>query len=160
MDKACDAVPMLVFVPLDPRGLAEWARSGRRDVTGFAATAAFLDTFDLTEATSEDADLTLLELAGLEGLLTYGTRLIAVGQFEAVGIEPAEFGAVAADGVAWTRIESLFADDARGADGAALLLKRVEGRSLEDAWDDDATTELLRTTELLWHGPTEWEGLI
>ena len=32
--------------------------------------------------------------------------------------------------------------------------------SLAEAWDAEETTELLRTTELLWHGPTEWESLV
>ncbi len=151
---------MLVFVPLDPAGLAQWAQSGIRDVTGFAATPSFLDTFDLPVADSEDADLTLLELAGIEGLLRHGRRLVAVGQFAADGIEPAEFGAVAADGVSWESIESLFADDPVGAQAATVVHANLPESTLEAAWEDEAVTDLLRTTELLWHGPSEWEGLV
>lgn len=151
---------MLVFVPLDPTGLAQWARVGSRDVTGFAATPSFLETFELPAADSEDADLTLLELAGMEGLLSHGVRLIAVGPIDAVGIEPAEFGAVAADAVAWTRMESIFTDDADGARHASRVRALLADASLAEAWDAEETTELLRTTELLWHGPTEWESLV
>lgn len=150
---------MLVFVPLSPAGLAEWATDGVRDVVGFAATASFLEAFGLANGESEDADLTLLEVAGIEGLLTHGVRLIAVGQIEAEGIEPADFGAVAAVSVPWTRVESLFADDEAGASRAALLRAALVGAELSGAWDAEATDVLLRTTELLWHGPTEWQGL-
>lgn len=148
-----------MFVPLHPQALAEWATTGVRDVEGFAATSTFLEAFDLPSGDSEDADLTLLEVAGIEGLLANGVRLVAVGQIDADAVEPADFGAVAAEAVPWSRVESLFADDEAGADRARRLRAALDGAMLAEAWDADETSDLLRTTELLWHGPTEWEAL-
>lgn len=150
---------MLVFVPLHPTVLEQWASTGVHDVLGFAATPSFLDAFDLVNGESEDADLTLLEIAGVEGLLTQGVRLIAVGDIDVEGVEPAEFGAVAAQGVPWSRVESLFADDEDGAAAARGVRAALDGSLLPEAWDAEETMDMLRTTELLWHGPTEWQAL-
>lgn len=150
---------MLVFVPLHPSALAQWASNGVHDVQGFAATGSFLDAFDLVSGESEDADLTLLEIAGVEGLLVNGVRLIAVGDIDADGVEPAEFGAVSATAVPWTRVDSLFADDEEGAASASRVRAALDGALLPEAWEAEETMDLLRTTELLWHGPTEWQGL-
>lgn len=150
---------MLVFVPLSHDGLADWVACGVRDVAGFAATASFLTAFGLDNGESEDADLTLLEVAGIDGLLSHGVRLIAVGRIEAECVEPEDFGAVAASGVPWSRVECLFADDEVGARRAAVLRDGLAGAELSEAWDAESTEELLRTTELLWHGATEWQRL-
>lgn len=150
---------MLVFAPLAPADLAAWASAGARDISGFAATRSFLDAFDLPAHDSEDADLTLLELAGIAGLLAHGVRLVAVCDTDAIGVEPAEFGSVAAASVPWSRVESLFADDPAGAERAAAAREALGAVSLDEAWDADATNDLLRSTELLWHGSTEWKRL-
>lgn len=150
---------MLVFVPLAPVDLAEWATTGTRDVAGFAATPAFMDSFDLTSPDSEDADLTLLEVAGIAGLLTHGVRLVGVCEADAVESSPAEFGAVEARRVRWKKVESLFADDEAGAAAATEAAGAVGESALDEAWESDAVTDLLRTTELLWHGSSEWERL-
>ncbi|MFT3877854.1 MAG: hypothetical protein QM708_15750 [Propioniciclava sp.] len=150
---------MLVFVPLSPAELADWASSGVRDVTGFAATPSFLEAFELPSSDTEDADLTLLEVAGIAGLLAHGVRLVAVCAADAVGTEPAEFGAVTAGRVRWRSVESLFADDSDGAGLAAAAREALGEADLDQAWDADAITALLRNTELLWHGSAEWERL-
>ena len=150
---------MLVFVPLSAAELAEWATRGVRDVTGYAATPSFLEAFELPASDIEDADLTLLEVAGVAGLLAHGVRIVAVCATDAVGTEPAEFGAVTAAGVRWQRVESLFADDRHGAALAASAREALDAADLDTAWDADAISEMLRNTELLWHGPTEWDTL-
>ena len=150
---------MLVFVPLAPADLADWASSGARDVSGFAATPAFLESFSLSSPESEDADLTLLEVAGVSGLLEHGVRLVAVCEADAVESIPADFGAVSARRVRWKKVESLFADDEAGAAAATAAADAVAGTELDEAWESDAVVDLLRTTELLWHGSSEWERL-
>ena len=55
-------------------------------------------------------------------------------------------------------ILALFADDASGAATAAALDR--PHASLSDAWDDPAIADLLASHELLWHGPSEWAGLV
>lgn len=150
---------MLVFVPLAPADLADWASTGVRDVTGYAATPAFLESFGLSSHDSEDTDRTLLEVAGVAGLLAHGVRLVAVCETDAAGAEPADFGAVVAERVRWRTVESLFADDEAGAAAATATADALGEAGLDDAWDADEVTDLLRTTELLWHGSTEWERL-
>lgn len=150
---------MLVFVPLAPADLADWATTGVRDVSGFAAKPGFLEAFGLSSPESEDADLTLLEVAGLSGLLAHGVRLVAVCEADVAAATPAEFGAVVAEQVGWTQVESLFADDEAGAGKAAAAREVVGKMGLEEAWEADESIHLLRTTELLWHGSSEWERL-
>lgn len=150
---------MLVFVPLAPADLADWASTGVRDVGGFAATPAFLASFGLSSHDSEDTDLTLLEVAGIAGLLAHGVRLVAVCDTDAAGAEPAEFGAVVDEQVPWARVESLFADDTAGAAAAGAVASGLGEADLDAAWESDGVSDLLRTTELLWHGSSEWERL-
>ena len=150
---------MLVFVPLAPAALAEWAGSGSRDVSGFAATPAFLDSFGLSAPDTEDTDLTLLEVAGIAGLLAHGVRLVAVCETDAAGAQPAEFGAVVAEGVRWKLVDSLFTDDEEGARRAAAARDEIGVCTLDEAWESDAVSDLLRGTELLWHHSSEWAGL-
>lgn len=150
---------MLVFTPLTPDDLAGWASGTARDLTGYAATPGFLEAFELTSPDSEDADLTLLEVAGLAGLLQYGVRIVAVCEADADAIEPPEFGAVAASKVAWRQVESLFTDDEPGRDRAEAVASQLGETALEDAWESEAVQDLMRTTELLWHDVTEWDSL-
>ncbi len=150
---------MLVFVPLAPADLADWASTGVRDVTGFAATPLFLEAFGLGGPEGEDTDLTLLEVAGVAGMLAHGVRLVAVCGTDAAGAEPAEFGAVVAGRVAWSAVESLFAGGEAGAPKGTAARAAVGDTDLDAAWEADEVSDLLRTTELLWHGSSEWERL-
>lgn len=151
---------MLVFVPLIPAALAEWATRGVRDVAGFAATPAFLAAFGLARADDEDADLTLLSIASVDGLLRHGVRLVAVaGVATPTPAEPADFGAVRAAGVPWSAVTSLFADDAPGAATASAVATGLGGADLATAWEHDVVEALVSGTDLLWHGSTEWQRL-
>lgn len=150
---------MLVFVPLAPTELGRWATSGTRDVAGFTATPGFLGAFGLASAASEDADLTLLEVAGVAGLLAHGVRLVAVCDVGGRPVEPADFGAVEATTVGWGAVQSIFADDEPGAARAAAVREALGAVTLDEAWDAPEVAELLRATELLWHGAGEWERL-
>ena len=150
---------MLVFVPLAPAELASWALGEPRSGVAYAATPAFLAGFGIASTDDEDADLTLLEIAALAGLLPHGVRLVAVADADAHPAEPAELGAVTLDGVGWGRVTSLFSDDADGAALAASVKRDLGEVGLVDAWDADVTGPLLTDAELLWHGSTEWERL-
>lgn len=152
--------PMLVFVPLTPADLGAWARSGVRDVAGFTATPAFLEAFGLSTPDDEDAALTLLEVAALAGLSAHGVRLVAVCETDAAApAEPADFGAVHAASVSWSRVTSIFADDADGAARASAAAAHLRGLDLAAAWETDEAGALLAATDLLWHSSTEWDGL-
>ena len=70
----------LVFVPVSAGVLAAWAGCGslagpRR---GFAVTPSMLAAFGLAEG--EDAEYTVLCIAGIAGLLAHGERLVAVAE--------------------------------------------------------------------------------
>lgn len=95
----------------------------------------------------------------MAGMLAHGVRLVAVCGTDAAGAEPAEFGAVVAERVAWSAVESLFADDEAGAAKATAARAAVGDTDLDAAWEADEVSDLLRTTELLWHGSSEWERL-
>lgn len=150
---------MLVFVPVAAADLPTWAGGRPREVTGFAATPDFLSTFTLTDPEAEETELTLLEIAALEALRRYGRRLVVVCSASTTAAEPAEFGAVAAAAVPWTRVSSVFADDTRGAEAARAVARSLAGTSLADAWDLPGVIELVEGVELLWHGSSEWERL-
>lgn len=155
---------MLVFVPLAPADLAAWASGDDRAGRGFAATPGFLRTFGIARGDDEDADLTLLEIAALDGLLHHGVRIVAVCDTTDLTVDDsadaeADFGAVTLPPTGYGRVTSLFTDDADGAALAASVRDQVAGLNLPDAWDAEATRPLLADVDLLWHSSTEWERL-
>lgn len=150
---------MLVFVPLAPGDLAAWASGTPYSGDAFAATPAFLSAFGLTSPDDEDADLTLLEIAALAGLLRHGVRLVAVADAAGPPATPADLGAITIADTRWSQVQSLFADDADGAAQAASVRAELGEVGLTQAWDAEPTASLLADGELLWHGSTEWERL-
>ncbi|MFV0407489.1 MAG: DUF6912 family protein [Propioniciclava sp.] len=150
---------MLVFVPLAAADLVAWATAGPRDVAGFAATPGFLQAFGLDSPVADEAELTLLEIAGLASLLSYGRRLVAVCETVGEPGEPAELGAVQASAVPWRRVSSLFADDADGASRATQVRTKLGPTNLVAAWDASPTVSLVEEIDLLWHGAGEWDRL-
>lgn len=149
---------MLIFVPTTPTELSAWVTQPA-EVTGFAATRAFLTAFGIASADAEETDLTLLEIAALAALLDSGRRLVAVCDADPQPGEPADLGAVRASAVPWRRVTSLFADDAEGAAVAAAARAELSTSDLAEAWDDPAVTRLIEGTDLLWHDASEWERL-
>ena len=148
---------MIVFVPLTPADLRDWATSGRRaGVGGFAATRSFLTAFGLSTADDEDADLTLAEIAGVAALLAHGVRLVAVCEADAVAGEPADLGAVSAGEVPWSRVTSLFSEAPEDAARAARVRAGLTSTDLGAVWDDPEIGSLVSETSLLWHGSDEW----
>ncbi len=148
---------MIVFVPLAPADLRDWATSGRRSGgPGFAATRAFLTAFGLASADDEDADLTLAEIAGIAGLLAHGVRLVAVCDADAVPGEPADLGAVMVAEASWSRVSSLFAEAPEDAVRAAEVRAALAGSDLTTAWDVPDVGALVSETSMLWHAPGEW----
>lgn len=155
---------MLMFVPLSPSELVDWARGGSRDVEGFAATPGFRAAFQITDPVAEETELTLLEIGGIDGLIRHGVRLVAVCDvapttLAAQGTSGADFGAVTASAVAWTQVRSLFTDDDYGAVRASTMRANLTAVPLADAWDTESVQTLIAETDLLWHGSGEWDRL-
>lgn len=149
----------LLFVPVDPATLADWARSGflSGSCTAVAITASFLGAFGLASADDESAEYTALSVAGIEGLQARGRRLVAVAEGIQVIDAGDEFGRVRVSGVPWTAVTSLFAEGSPELTGG--IHDRLRGVELATAWDDPAVDDLLREGDLLWYGASEWKAL-
>lgn len=150
---------MLVFLPLTPHALHAWA-SGEplRGVRGFAATPTFLAAFGLTPADDEDAERTLLHIAGLDGLVSHGVRLVGVVDAAARDLAT-DFGGVEVAEVAFASAVALFTDEADAAASVAKALADLGDGDLAAAWDSPAHEALMADADLLWFGPDEWEHL-
>lgn len=111
----------------------------------------------MTEADGEEAEYTCLHVAALAGLLTRGTRLVAVASVDVVGAGD-EMGRVHPGPLSWSQVTSLFAD------GSPELASRAAvgfgPGDLEAAWDDPRIETLLASGDLLWHGRDEWGTLV
>lgn len=149
---------MLVFVPVTASELAAWAEAGRhRPAAAYAVTPSLCAAFGFAAADDEDAEHTVLHIAGLAGLLSGGIRLVAVAEASGRPVPASEFGEVGVGELPWSAVTALFGDDAP--DAAAVLRGRLAGRSVAASWDDEEVAEFLAEHELLWHGPGEWSGL-
>jgi len=149
---------MLLFVPLDAGELAAWATTGsHRPGAAFAVTGSLRAAFGFAVADEEDAEHTVLHIAGLQSLRRAGRRLVAVVDGDAEPVPGADFGEVRTGNVQWAAVTALFAEGAPGP--AAAVPERLTDRSLEQAWEDPVIAEFLQDHELLWHGPSEWDTL-
>ncbi|HAM44286.1 MAG TPA: hypothetical protein DCM67_04585 [Propionibacteriaceae bacterium] len=149
----------LVCIPLTSDRLRSWAASGALSgpITGYADTRGLREAFAVTDA--EEAERIAVLVASIAGLACCGRRLVAVAEIEPVESgEAVEFGEVTIPGLAYSRVQALFADEP----GLNLSVATVaaDGLSLEQAWDAPEVTELLSAADLLWHGPAEWQSLV
>lgn len=149
----------LVCLPLTAEQLRDGAISGelRGPITGYADTSGLREAFAVSDA--EEAERIAVLVASIAGLVRYGRRLVAVAEVERPELgEAVEFGEVTISGLAYGRVQALFADEP----GVNLSVVAVaaDGLSLEQAWDAPEVMELLSSADLLWHGPTEWQSLV
>ncbi len=148
----------LVFVPVTPQLLADWAGGAVMGpgLPGFAATDGLCEAFGVTDA--EEAERVALLVASVAGLAAHGQRLVAVVSAAAeprAGGDP-DFGEVSLPATGYRSVSALFADEPGAAATAAAA---VAGVPLAEAWEHPAVTVLLSDVDLLWHGPGEWEVL-
>ncbi|MCE1175407.1 MAG: hypothetical protein LWW77_12505 [Propionibacteriales bacterium] len=148
----------LVFVPVTPQLLADWAGGAamRPGLPGIAATDELCEAFGVTDA--EEAERVALLVASVAGLTAHGVRLVAVVSATAeprAGGDP-DFGEVSLPATSYHSVSAIFADEPRAAVAAAAA---VAGLPLAEAWEHPAVTALLSDVDLLWHGAGEWEAL-
>jgi hypothetical protein len=148
----------LVFVPVTPQLLAEWAGGAvlGPELPGIAATDGLCEAFGVTDA--EESERIALLVASVAGLAAHGQRLVAVVSAAA---EPRadgdpDFGEVSLPATGFDRVSAIFADEPQT---AALAAVAVAGLPLAQAWEHPAVTALLSDVDLLWHGAGEWEVL-
>ena len=148
----------LVFVPLSPAELVEWAGSGVLPGTraAYEATPELMEAFGITDA--EEAEHVAMLAASVAALTCHGARLVAVAEAEAGSGAEVDFGEVVVRDLAWTSVQSLFAEEP-GTAVPAEAVAAVQGLALEVAWDHPLVTALLSDADLLWHSREEWATL-
>lgn len=150
---------MLVFKPVSASELAAWAAGARPSGAAYAATPAFLSAFGLESAPdAEDAERTLLYVAGLDALLAHGARLVAVAEAAASDLGT-ELGLVETGPIGWDAVTALFADEPQARADVAARRAGLAGVDLATAWEEPAHERLLADHDLLWYGPEEWAVL-
>ena len=150
----------LLFVPITAVQLADWAGAGilPGQHTGYAATPGLMDAFGLID--TEEAEHIALLVASVASLAATGLRLVAVVE---AGFRPdpegdADFGEVIVADLRFSAVQSLFTD-APDPPGLAEAVIAAAGLPLEQVWEQPAVSCLLERTDLLWHGPGEWDNL-
>lgn len=149
----------LVCLPVTTEQLRDWATSGSLPgpITGYADTPGLREAFGIVD--TEEAEQIAMLVASIAGLAECGRRLVAVTELgHPEDGEAVEFGEVTIPSLAYRRVQAVFADEP----GVNLSVAAVAaaGLSLEQAWDAPEVTELLSSTDLLWHGPAEWQNLV
>ena len=149
---------MLVFRAVSTDELRALASGAELAGPARAVTPTFLGAFGLASADDEDAERTVLYVAGLDGLLRHGRRLVAVA--ECTGRDAGgEFGAVSVDRLAFGQVTALFAEEPAAQPRADATRVALAGLGVEDAWEHAAHQALLADADLLWYGPEEWAAL-
>lgn len=145
----------LVFIPVTAGELSSWAESGvlPGSRTGYSATFGLSEAFGITDP--EQAEHVAMLAASVAALAASGRRLVAVAEANAEPGAEADFGEVVVADLAWTSVQSLFADEP-DAPGLAEAATAVRGVGLAEAWDAAAVTRLLAEADLLWHSREEW----
>ena len=149
----------LLFIPLSPAELADWAGGGRLDWPrpGFSATPGLRSAFETDD--EEDAEHIALLVASVAGLARYGLRLVAVVEASGESAGDPDFGELRVSEAPYSAVQAIFAEEA---DAAAVqpAATAAKGLELADAWDDPAVIGLLENADLLLHGPAEWSALV
>lgn len=150
---------MLIFRPLSVEELRALGTGEELTVQfAFGATPEFLRAFGLDDAADEDAERTLLYLAGLAALIRHGRRLVAVAEAPAQGLGN-EYGVVSCTrGVRMADVSALFAEDP-ASQRLADVTRAALAHGVEDSWGHPAHEALLANADLLWFGPEEWAVL-
>jgi hypothetical protein len=151
----------LLFVPLSPAQLRDWAVSGMLvgELPAHTVTEELQAAFDVTD--SEDSERIALLVASIAGLVATGQRLVVVadGSPRPRSEADADFGEVLIAGLGYSAVSAIFADEP-DRNEVARAAAAVVGQPLDQAWEHPEVAELLSSVDLLWHGSGEWESLI
>ena len=151
---------MVVMVPVSADALARL--SAGQPVAGplraYAASSLLLQTFDLSEAETEQAERTALQVASLDALVKHGRRLVVVTRAPYTADPDGYLGQGTVTQV--TRIEAVFADAAEAGAAVRLAYQQAAGKPLDEAWDLAAVRSLLVDHDLLWCGAEEASSLL
>ncbi len=150
----------LIFVPLSPDQLRDWAHTGilSGEVAAHEAGASLAEAFGASDA--EDVERITLLVASVAGLTRSGCRLVAVMEADPLPRPGADhdFGEVLVADPRYAAVSALFADEVRS---PVVAKAAAAGRMpLAEAWEHPAVRTMLADADLLWHGPEEWESVV
>jgi hypothetical protein len=155
----------MVYVPLARHQARRLRDSGVLvgPLTAHAVTAGLLRAHDLS-GDAEDADYTALAYAGVSALLASGDplRLVVAAEVdqEVADDDPDDaFGRVTIGRLDWSRVSSLFVDEAASTDRIAQARSLAAGLELEAVVDAEEVEALLDASDLLWFAPAELDRL-
>lgn len=150
----------LVFIPIERTELA--AIAGRIQLTDREAhtvTPALIDALGYRPEDTEEAEYAALVLASVAALSRFGERLVLVAevppQAVSAGDDPAN-GHCRVSEVTPGAITCWFEEE-DGVD-ATTAARAAKGRSLDDAWDQDAVSALIQGHQLLWNDVVEYRA--
>lgn len=148
----------LVFIPVDRAELAVIAGQSRlanRDA--HTVTPELIDALGYRAEDTEETEYAALVLASVSALSRFGQRVVLVAEVPAQlvspGDDPANGGCRVAE-VPTGAITCWFEDEA-GVDVAAAA-SVAHGRSLDEAWEQDAVASLVHGHQLLWNDVVEY----
>ena len=154
---------MMVFVPTTPasaRALRSGEQPGR--LRGFAATPSLVRALgpDLSDEEADFAALDAAGLAALQGPLTDRRLVLAVDvATNRVSDGRGEPGEVHVDGLVWSQVSALFADEGAAVDAVRAAATEVAAAPPDDALSGRAVAALSDTYDLLWYAPDELDAL-
>jgi hypothetical protein len=152
----------MAYVAVDRQRARALRDDGRIEgpIAAHAVTPGLLRAHDLG-AGDEDAEYTALAYAGVTALLTGSDPLRLVLAAELAVLPGGEdgFGRVELDGLGWTQVTALFADESGSADRVARARTLATGRDFDQVVDDVRIEALLDDSDLLWFAPTELDRL-
>ena len=101
----------LLFIPLSPAELADWAGGGRLDWPrpGFSAAPGLRYAFETDD--EEDAEHIALLVASVAGLARYGLRLVAVVEASGESAGDPDFGELRVSETPYSAVQAIFAED-------------------------------------------------
>lgn len=152
-----------VFVPLGLARLATLVADGRLlgTLPAYGATPALVAWGEFGPDELEDATFVAQSLAGVAALadpdLPEDERRVVLAVPVSGFVEDADGapGAGTVTGVAWRRVQAVFADEA-SLDVTAVRAA-ARGRTVTEAWDDDVVADFVEENDLGWFTPEEAE---
>lgn len=128
-------------------------------LTAYAPGPALLQAHGLGPADDEEAGFVALGYAGLAALLAGpGLRTVLAVDVPAVDGAGSELCEAGLDGLSWSQVTAVFADEPAAAADLAAARDLVAGRALAEVADDEAVVELVDRWDLLWYAPEELDA--
>lgn len=148
----------LVFLPISTDELAAITGAIRlTDRTAYRVTPELLAELGYEPRDAEDAEYAALVLASVAALARYGARTVLVAEVENALIQTGEDlanGECHLAEVPQAAMTCWFTDEAQVDPSAAA--GAATGKSIDEAWEQEAVQELIQGHQLLWNDVEEY----